>query len=261
MLTFIHISDTHFCDDGTLFYGIQPEAYVERFVALVNGFPQLPDFVLHTGDIANDGGAAAYARMAALSAELRVPIYWVNGNHDDRVLVRKYLNAPSDPTGDPDAPLDYTFEVRGEQFAVLDGVHPDVEDPLGKLRPAQLERVRALCAADGPPLTVILHYPLFKMGSPWLDDHMILVNGADLHAALLPARDRLRGVFIGHMHRSCQIVRNGITYTSVASLASGYTWRPWDERPAPDTDYPPGYNVVQYDGDQVIVQQYALPRG
>jgi 3',5'-cyclic-AMP phosphodiesterase len=260
MLTFIHISDTHFRDDGALFYDVQPETHFERFIAHVNAFRMQPDFVLHTGDVTNDRGASAYTRVAALCADLRVPVYWVNGNHDDRALMRQILNAPFDASGDPDAPLDYTFEVAGELFVVLDGVNAEVRDPLGKLRPEQLDHVRALCTPDGPPLTVILHYPPFKMGSPWLDENMPLVNGADLHAALLPARDRLRGVFFGHLHRSCQIVRDGIVYTSAASLSAGYGWRPWDERPAPDTDYPPGYNVVQYDGAQVIVHQYALPR-
>lgn len=261
MLTFIHISDTHVRSDGELFYGVDPVALLRRFVAHVNAFPQRPDFVLHTGDIANDAGADAYAAAQDALSDLAVPLTLVNGNHDDRALLRKFFDAPHDPSGDPGAPLDYTFEVNGERFLVLDAHTSAVPQPLGQLSEAQLARVREEATPDGPPLTVLLHYLPFKFGSPWLDANMILTNGIAFHEALLPARERLRGVFFGHLHRSCQIVRDGITYVCAPSLSAGYLWRPWDETPVHDPDFPPSYSVVQYQGDQVLVHQYTLPGG
>ncbi len=260
MLTFIHLSDTHITSDGAAFNGIDPVAHLRAFVAQVNTFPQRPDFVLHTGDISNDRGADSYRRAQAALADLAVPLYVVNGNHDDRALMRAMLGAPAGPGGDPAAPLDYTFEVRDERFLVLDAASTHVRAPLGHLSEAQLALARAEATPDGPPLTVCVHYPPFRMGSPWLDDNMILTNGTALHAALLPARERLRGVFFGHLHRSCQITRDGIAYISGPSLAPGYEWRPWTQSPTSDEHFPPAYNVVQYNGDQVTVQQYALPR-
>lgn len=259
MLTFIHISDTHITSDGAAFHGVDPVAHLRAFVAQVNAFPQPPDFVLHTGDVSNDQGATSYQRAASALSDLAVPLVVVNGNHDSRAWLRSTLDAPADPGGDPAALLDYSFEVNGERFLVLDAATGLVRDPLGRLTDAQLERVRADATPDGPPLTVCVHYPVFPMGSPWLDDNMLLTNGADLHAALLPARDRLRGVFCGHLHRSSQIIRDGITYTSAPSLTAGYMWWPWTLEPLVDTEFPAAYNLVQYRDDQVTVQQYALP--
>lgn len=261
MITFIHISDTHVRSDGMLFHDRDPLRHLRRLVVQVNAFPQRPDFVVHTGDIADDRGAEAYSRAQAVLGDLAAPLVIVNGNHDDRILLRKYFDAPLADSGDPGAPLDYAFEVRGERFLVLDAHTNAVPDPLGLLSADQLARVRAEATPGGPPLTVFLHYPPFAMGSPWLDANMILTNGAELHAALLPARERLRGVFFGHLHRSCQITRGGITYTGAPSLSAGYAWRPWDTRPERDPAFPAAYNVVQYQGAQVIVHQYALPSG
>ncbi len=261
-LTFVQITDSHLGPTRDFsYYGHQPYRTLARAIDLINAMPQPPDFVVHTGDLSNDRSAESYELAAELLGRLRVPLYLVNGNHDDRALLRKMLDAPHAPDGDPDAPLDYVFEVKGERFLVLDGWSPEVRDPLGKLSAAQLARVRAETEANGPSLTVLLHYPPFPMGSPWLDQHMPLVNGEELHAALRPAHARLRGVFCGHLHRSSQITRAGITYFCGPSTVAGYTWRPWEHTPALDPDYPPAYSVVHYFDGQVVVHQYTFARG
>ena len=259
LLTFVHISDSHIgsTPDFTLHH-LAPLPCLQQLVTVINDLPQAPDFVLHTGDISEDGSPGSYELAAAALARLRIPVYYVNGNHDSRALVRQSLGAPPHPSGDADAPLDYAFEVRGERFLVLDACSDAVADPLGRLSSTQLALVRAEAVADGPPLTIVLHYSPFKMASPWLDANMILVNGEALHEALLPARDRLRGVFHGHLHRSSQVIRDGIAYTCAGSVFLQYGWRPWDEKPQVDYDYPPAYNIVQYFRNQVIVHQYAF---
>ena len=260
LLTFVHITDTHIGSSLDYdYYGLRPPRYLARLVAEINGFPQQPDFVIHTGDVSQDRSAESYEIALEQLGKLNVPVYYVNGNHDDRALLRKMMGAPGHASGNPDAPLDYVFEVRGERFLVLDAHHEDaVPDPQGFVTDEQLAWVQREAMPDGPPLTVFVHFPLFRMASPWLNDNMLICNGNALHAALLPARNRLRGVFLGHLHRSCQIVRDDICYTTAASSIVQYAWRPWDARPQSDHDFAPGYNVVQYFADQVIVLQYAF---
>jgi 3',5'-cyclic AMP phosphodiesterase CpdA len=260
-LTFVQLSDSHLGPTRDFrYYGHLPYWTLARAIDLINAMPQPPDFVVHTGDLSHDGSAESYELAAGLLERLRVPLYLVNGNHDDRALLRKMLDAPGVPDGDPDSPLDYAFEVRGERFLVLDGWSSEVRDPLGQLSGEQLAHVRAEAEAGGPPLTVLLHYPPVPMGSPWLDQHMPLVNGEALYAALEPARGRLRGMFCGHLHRSSQIVRQGITTFCGPSTVAGYTWHRWEYTPAIDPDYPPAYSVVHYFDAQVVVHQYALTR-
>ena len=260
LLSFVHITDSHITSDGAPLHGVDSVPNLRRAVRLINDFPTPPDFVLHTGDVSHDRGEPSYEQAQAILAELRVPIYYARGNHDDPALLRKYLDAPLSADGALTAPLDYTFEVKGERFLVLDGCWEHVRDPLGWLSDEQLARVRAEATPQGPPLTVVLHYPPFEMGSLWLDANMILTNGAALHEALLPARERLRAVFCGHLHRSSQIVRDGITYISAPSVAPAYAWQPWDDDPRPDLTMPPAYSTVHYFADRVVVQQYTFAR-
>lgn len=256
ILTYVHVSDTHIGPTRDLrFAGRLTLLALERFVALVNDFPQQPDFVVHTGDLSDDHSPASYALAAEAFASLKAPVYYVNGNHDASDMIRKYLDAPGHPGGEPGARLDYIFEVKGERFLVLDTVEPAM-DPQGHVDEAQLARLRAECTPDGPPLTVFMHHPLFPMNSPWADRLMLVDNGEEAHAALLPARDRLRGVFFGHLHRSCQFVRDGITYTAVGSTAFQLVWRPWSDFVVVDDR--PAYNVVQYFADYVLVTQYTF---
>lgn len=258
-LTFVQISDSHIGPTPEFdLHGVVTLHTLDQVISAINAMAHPPDFVLHTGDVTNDGSPEAFALATEALARLEMPVFYVAGNHDSNALMRTHFGVPAHSSGDPHAPVDYQFDVRGERFMVLDAHSDAVADPLGMLTAAQLENLRAECTPDGPPLTIVLHYMPFKTASPWLDDHMILVNGEDLHRALRPARDRLRGVFFGHLHRNTQINRDGINYVGGTSTCMQYGWRTWDELPQPDEQSRPGYNVVQYFAGYSVVTSYSL---
>ncbi|HEX3053838.1 MAG TPA: metallophosphoesterase [Aggregatilineaceae bacterium] len=258
-LTFVHISDSHLGPTRDFTLQGQPTfPNLERAVEVINQFPDPPDFVVHTGDVSNDRSRDSYVLAADILGRLKAPIYYVNGNHDDRGWMHEYLGAPLHASDDPNRPLDYVFEVKGERFMVVDAFDPAVRQPNGQLSGQQLEWIRAETTQDGPPLTVFMHYGALPMGSPWLDEYMLILNGEALHQALMPARKRLRGVFHGHLHRSSQVVRDGITYTCAGATSIQYAWRSWDEKPKVDPAFPPSYNLVQYAANQVQVLQYGF---
>ena len=93
------------------------------------------------------------------------------------------------------------------------------------------------------------------MGSLFWDDWMRLENGEDFHKALLPARDRICGVFSGHVHQNTDIIRDGITYfTSKSSWYQLYNY-PHQEKPEPDRFADPGYSIVIVTRDQTYVRR------
>ncbi len=254
VLTYLHISDSHIGPTpDTRIKTLPTLPYLERLVALINAFPQQPDFIVHTGDLSNDGSPESYAIAKACLATLKVPVYCVRGNRDKPAMLRQHMGAPPHPAGS-DAPLTYTFEVKGERFLVLDTYW--TPPPRGHIDAAQLARLQAECTTDGPPLTIFLHHPLFPLNSPWADENMLVDNGDMVHKALLPARNRLRGVFSGHLHHSLQFIRDGINYTTVSSNnAEQFAWHSWDETIRLDENAQPAYNVVQYFADYVQVTQ------
>ncbi len=256
---FIHISDTHIGPTKDYKrHGFASYPCAKKMVDIINAFPHRPDFVIHTGDVVTDPDDESYKLAAELFDQLDVPIYFATGNHDTAGHIRKHLTM-GPKTDLMDDELVYRFDVRDERFLVIDGRADDVLDPHGNISEAQLEILRHECSADGPPLTIFLHYPLWPINSTWFDSHMMIINAADLHEIFLQARNRLRGVFHGHIHMPLQTVKDGISYTCAPSTFAQFAAWPGATQPAFVSDAP-GYAFVQLYGDQTIVRQHTFER-
>jgi Icc protein len=259
---FVHISDTHIGPTADYSrHDHYPLPCARRVVEIVNDLPVRPDFVIHTGDVVTEPDPAAFRLAAQVLGRLDVPIYYVNGNHDTAADIRRYLPmGPHQPAGSDPARLSYTFEVRGYRFLVLDAKGPDEIDPHGYLDASQLALVVGEAGPEGPPLAVFVHFPALPLNSPWMDENMLILNGADLHAALLPARNRLRGVFHGHVHQNMQTIRDGILYVSTASVFYQFAAWPNDLVTGYDPQHPPAYGFVHLLPELTIVHQHTFPR-
>ncbi len=228
-------------------------------VDIINTLPMQPDFVVHTGDVVSNPSPEAYALAAKTLGRIQVPVYYVNGNHDTAVDIKQHMRMGPKQDLLPDSNvLTYAFEIKGHRFLTLDGKGPDEIQPHGILSAEQLEIVQREAQPEGPPLTVFVHFPTLPLNSNWMDANMPLLNGEAFHQALLPARDRLRGVFYGHVHRSMQTVRDGIVYTAGRSTFSQFTAWPHEELVQADFHERPGYNFVHLLPEQTIVHQHTF---
>ena len=264
-MRFIHITDSHIAADPAFkSYGHSPLENLALLVEAINALTFPLDFVLHTGDVVEDRSEAAYRNAGAILSTLRLPVYYLAGNHDDPAALQRVLMGRA-PVGDR---FDYRFEADGVQVAVFDSSGPN--DPVGTLLPAQIAALRALCGAGGPPLVIALHHPPLPLDSPWLDtgwrhrdgrwSNMLLDCGAEFTEAISPARDRLRGVFFGHVHRSFQVVHRGVLYASAgSSFGQLLTW-PDTAKPGASPAEPAGFSVVTVTGEGTVISQHALPR-
>jgi Icc protein len=230
-------------------------------VEIIKSLPQRPDFVIHTGDVVTEPRAAAYRLAAETLSPINAPVYYVVGNHDTAADIRHFLAmGPKEDVDDDRGRLSYTFDVKGYRFLVLDARGPDEIDPHGLLPDSQLEIVAREAVPEGPPLTVFVHYPVLAMNSIWMDNNMPILNGESLHQALRPAGNRLRGVFYDHVHQHMQSVRDGISYTSTASVFSQFAAWPDDVDVRFDPDEPPGYSFAHLLPDQTIIHHHSFPR-
>jgi Icc protein len=274
---FVHISDTHIGARADFTrHGHASLACAKRMVEIINTMPIRPDFVIHTGDVVAEPRSSAYRLAAETFAALEIPIYYANGNHDTATDIRRYLPmGPVAAAGRDPGRLSYTFEVKGFRFLVLDARGPDEIDPQGLLPSSQLELVAQEVTGHGmpvnalsanalatnvAPLVIFIHYPVLPLNSIWMDENMLVTNGEELHQALSPARDRLRGVFHGHVHQHMQTTRDGIQYYSVASVFSQFAAWPNDADTRFDPDHQPGYGFVHLMPEQTIVHQHTFPR-
>ncbi len=258
MTAFIQIGDTHF---GTtvdfVFRKASPFAKTMQLVEAIKALPRQPDFVMHTGDVVEFADEdAGYQLAQTVLDTLDCPVYFATGNHDRAARLRRWMTfgEKEDLAADK---LFYRFAVGDEEFLVLDGRGRDKIDPEGMMSAEQLDYLKTV-PTTGNPLTVFLHFPVHPVGSEWIDSGMLLQNGAALHLALLPLRERLRGVFHGHLHQTMQIMRDGITYTCVASGFRQFRfWRAGEEDVA-DYGSAEGFNWVDCADGQTVVRRFSV---
>jgi len=271
-LRFVHISDTHLgpAEDFEL-WGQRRSAMLEALVERVNALPFQPDFVLHTGDITQDASDDAYALAFSALKKLKAPLYCLPGNHDYApALERAWRGEPSGRER-----MDYCEDIQGVRLLAYDSRSPA---RLGERLPAraagvlndeQLDHLRSQCAGDGLPLIITLHHQPVKLDSPWLDEGfddngvfetMMLERADAFLKAIVPARERICGVFFGHVHRGFQVIRDGILFCSAPSALLQFQSYPEQPTPVYANDEPPGFNLVTIQDGQTIVRQYSLPR-
>lgn len=254
LLRFVHISDTHISHDPNYVSdrGVHPTRNAEALVAQINNLPFKPDFVLHTGDVIYNPDEAAYEKARTVLGQIRYPVHYLAGNHDSsEMLQRVFLQRDTVQPA-----YHYQFEVNGVQVVCLDSTGP-ATPPSGTVIDDQLAWLRSITESDDPrPLVVAVHHNTLETGVPWLDTFMRMANGDALHAALLPARHRIRGVFYGHIHQNSQTLRDGILYSSV--LGSWYQIHSWPGQTETtlEPDAEPGFNIVTISTDQTHIRNH-----
>jgi Icc protein len=259
---FVQISDTHIGPtQGYTNHGIASAPVLQRLVDRINQLPDKLDFVIHTGDITADPDSVSALQAKTILSSLRVPIYYVRGNHDAATDIKTFMEmgAREDLSFEEDR-LTYKFELKGFQFLVLDTMGPLESQPQGYLSPEQLNLLREETAKDGPPLVVFFHHPVLPLDAPWLDANMPVMNGKEVHEALVAAGKRLRGVFLGHIHQSIQTIRDGVLYVTASSSVVQFTSWPSDILIGIQEDEQPGFNFVRITPEQTMIRQHRFPR-
>lgn len=255
-ITFVHLSDTHISPDTDYGKNHTPhstQAGARALVEAVNALPCQVDFVLHTGDVVYDPVPEAYSTARDILSHLKYPVHYLSGNHDSGDALQKVLLGQTEVI----KPYHYTFEVNGFQIVCLDSNGP-AGAPRGNVVQAQLDWLDRICsAADNRPMIVAVHHNALPVGSPWLDDYMRITNGESLHHILLKAKDRLRGVFFGHVHQAIQMYQDGILYSSAMSSWNQYNSWPGLKDTVEDGDTV-GFNVVSVTAKQTFIRRWGF---
>jgi Icc protein len=255
LLRFVHISDTHLSADRDYTHAeadYPAWAGARELVKQVNALPFTPDFVLHTGDVVADPVEAHYRAARELLDEIKFPTYYLPGNHDDAEMLQRVFLGRSEILPS----FDYEFEVNGVQVLCIDS-SKRAQYAGGVLAPEQLATIeRVVSARDDRPLVVGIHHNVLPIGAPFWDTFMRLSNGEALHALLVKAQPRLRGVFHGHVHMSSDTLADGVLYTSVPSSWYQLECWPGQSHIIEDRGAEPGFHVVTITRTQTFIRRH-----
>jgi 3',5'-cyclic AMP phosphodiesterase CpdA len=210
---FVQISDTHigFHKDAN------PDVAgtLSTTIDLVNGLPEPPALILHTGDITHLSKPAEFDLAAQLLGRLRTTeLHTVPGEHDVAdATVSEYFDRFGKASNRKGY---YSFDHAGVHFVALINVLQASDGGAGSLGDEQLAWVRADLKARtaSTPIVVFAHMPLWDVYAPWgwrtVDSD-----------ALLGELRRFGSVTVlnGHIHQIVQKVEGNITFHTARSTA------------------------------------------
>jgi 3',5'-cyclic AMP phosphodiesterase CpdA len=230
---FVQISDTHI--------GFKKEANPDvnatltQSIALVNGMPEKPALIIHTGDITHLSKPAEFDLAQQMFTQLRTSeIHTVPGEHDTAdAAVTEYFSRFGKASANKGY---YSFDHSGVHFVALINVLEFKAGGLGTLGADQL----AWVAADlkgrsaSTPIVVFAHMPLWTIYEPW-------GWGTSDAEPLMSELRRFGSVTVlnGHIHQIIQKVEGTMTFHTARSTSY--------PQPAPGEGSGPGPLTVAAD--------------
>ncbi len=262
LLTFLHISDTHISSDPAYHPPWIPESVAhpnrgtELLLDAIKALPFAFDFILHTGDVCADPHEADYFCARELLLQFPGPMYLLPGNHDSATHMEAILHDGQALHVLRDAHV----EVSGYHLVTLDTNGPgDAHAPC--LPDEQIAWfAQTLAAVGDQPIIAAMHHLPLATGVPWLDEHMRIQNGDRIQRILRGRRDKLAGVFHGHIHQQTEAHKDGVLYICCPSTWSNLTGYPDMREGIADPLTAGGFNLVMLSGNRSFVRRYNLPR-
>ena len=210
---FVQISDTHigFNKDANP----DVSGTLQQTIDFVNGMPEQPPLIIHTGDITHLSKPAEFDTAQQLLGKLRITeVHTVPGEHDTTDATQtEYFDRFGKASNNKGY---YSFDHAGVHFIGLINVLQFKPGGLGTLGAEQIAWVTADLEgrSSSTPIVVFAHMPLWTIYEPWGWG----TGDADQVMAQL-ARFGSVTVLNGHIHQIVQKVEGNVTYQTARSTA------------------------------------------
>ncbi len=246
----LQLTDLHILPAGELAYGqIDTAGLLQQTLRAVAALERRPDAAVLTGDLVDNGSAAAYAQLRTLLAPLDMPLYLLPGNHDDRQQLHQAF--PEAAPLNADGFVQYTADIGGLRLIVLDTLVPEASH--GALCPRRLSWLSdALEDCRDRPVVIAMHHPPFTTGIDHMDKIGLLEGVSELDA-LLRRHPQVQRLLCGHMHRPIQCLFGGTLACTLPSTAHQLALDLPDDAPAQWTMEPPGFGLHLLDDQGLMV--------
>lgn len=239
--TIVHVSDPHLLAEGLLYGAVDCDRNLRRFVERVIASEVVPDAIVVTGDVADQGEPEAYVRARAildpLAEQLGTRLVWVMGNHDHRVVFSDHLLDGQ--------PTNQVVDVGGLRIIALDSTVPGYHH--GCIEDATLEWLRDVLAEPAEHGTVLaLHHPPLEAVLSFL--RILDLRNRERLADVVRGSD-VRLVLAGHWHLTASgrlagapvLVAGATSYCADPSAAGSFV----------GVDGGQSYRLVKLDGPDV----------
>ncbi len=211
----VQMTDTHlFAKMQHKLLGVQTEATFQEALKTLQGFEPMPDAVLLTGDLSQDGSATSYKRLRDYLQAVPTRFYWLAGNHDRLSIMSQVLASDPKPLANGHhLSADKTWYRDYWAFILLSSLVPGKDSGyLSDETLAFLDQELAL-ASHNPEvqhLAVCLHHPPLGVNSRWLDTTTL--KEPERLFTVLDCYPSVKAVIFGHIHQDWHSQRQQVQY-------------------------------------------------
>jgi Icc protein len=171
---------------------------------------------------------------------MRVPVFWLPGNHDDPELMRQNLRGESIFAAKQIAIGDWIIILLDSTIAGESG---------GRLAAEQIDFLETSLAANRQRHALVcLHHQARPCGSDWIDE--LGLRPAQQLADTLKNHSNVRAALWGHVHQQADQRSDGIDWMSTPSTC--FQFKPGSRDFALDT-LAPGYRLLELHADGRVV--------
>ena len=251
------ISDCHIRDSTGMFGDlVDTSETLARVVRHLNSLSPVPDVILATGDLTDDGTEVQYSKFLDLVSSLEIPLLPIPGNHDVWDTFRSafcdhLLNTATEEhcsyvvDGYPVRLIGLDTLTPGRHDGLFHDGHEDWLDHVLQMEP------------DRPTL-IFTHFPPFTSGLTFMD--LSGLEGADRLRNVLEHHPQVKLLVAGHLHRPIQTVI-GSTLVSVCPSTGNQLGLELDPMTGSAVDEPPGYQLHRWDGHNFVTHTAVVWEG
>ncbi len=243
----LQISDIHlFANQERALLGVKTQESFDAVLNLIKANNHIPDLIILSGDLAQDGLEASYIRVADRLKEFPVPIYCIPGNHDDSDTMQKIF---------PLSTLTLQKQVVLDKWQIILLDSHKQREVEGFLTSSELDFMQK-CLNEYPDKRAIIafhHQPIF-VNCAWLD-RLGLTNADELWK-ILRNYPQVDTILFGHVHQEHEGMKNEIKYYSTPSTCIQFKK---NSDPFALEELNPGYRVIDlYPNGDLITQVHRV---
>ncbi len=220
---FVQISDNHlnpYSERVNLRMVKYSKELLEDAIDQINNMQNI-DFVIFTGDMADNTSLKLHKIFLEIANKLNVPWYWTTGNHDlgqsgETLGRKKLLNLMNkyNKTIQPDNTC-YSFQKGGVIFFAMDGANDKISTANGTFSEECLGILESgLTRHEDMPAVIFQHFPIVY---PIKSESHEVTNQTE-YLNLLDRHKNVKALFSGHYHIEKNQTRNKVLHASAPSL-------------------------------------------
>lgn len=185
-----------------------------------------------TGDISNDGSMGSYQNADEVLSRLDIPIYIINGNHDNanNLLKKTYSKMR----------YAQTFEFGGVHFFSLNTVavaDDGTNRSRGRVSETESARLKDYISKTPGPIVVLMHHPATLTNS-WLDRRIL--EDRESFIECVTSSDKVVAVLSGHNHYASRVKIGNCLFCTAPSVSTSFDrdFAPFQEA------FRPGFSII-----------------